>query len=56
MNHDISNVGQLHTFKSNEKKYWEKIISNSLKKVNIDAINWEKLFDRCASLGYTVAR
>ena len=30
------------------KKYWEKIINNWLRKVNIDTISWEELFDRSA--------
>ena len=43
MNHDISKVGQPQTFAPGKiylKKYWEKI--------NIDIIDWEKLFDRSA--------
>ena len=40
MNHDVNSVGVTRHFnsrvKSIEKKYWEKI--------NIDTINWEKLF------------
>ena len=34
------------------KKYWEKIIKNLSRKVNIDAINWEELFDRFADHKY----
>ena len=30
------------------KKCWEKTINYWLRKVDIDAINWEKFFDRSA--------
>ena len=40
------------------KKYWEKIIINYwLRKVNIDTINWEELYDGSAEpqlMQYTV--
>ena len=45
MYHDISNVGQPH-FQIYWKKHWEKILNYWFRKVNIDIINWEKLFDR----------
>ena len=32
------------------KKYWEKIINYWLRKVNIDATNWEKVFDGSTDL------
>ena len=41
------------------KKYWEKIINYWLRKVNIETINWEKLFNRSADqriMQYTMTR
>ena len=45
MNHDISNWGNPTLF-YRKKFYWKYIEKKYWKKVNIDTINWEKLFDR----------
>ena len=43
MNHDVSNMGYSQTL-ALSKIYWK----NYWEKENIDAINWEKLFDGSA--------
>ena len=48
MNYNIFSVGN-PTLLDLLKKYWKKIINYWLRMVNVDTINWEKLFDRTAN-------